>query len=936
MTLRAVFERDCYVLTLNGDLQAYYYDDTDSNSNTPDEKVVVLTGAAIPGDKSVFVEPRSGFSVNSWTNVDCTDQAYNFTITADTVITADTYYNGYDVVLTTTQAANGNSAVVISKDISESITGGTEIVFEAKPYYGTRLAGWKVNGADYLTASTDTLTLSPDGRKLTIKAIGSNYNIEAIFVNNEAYTLTLTKAAYGAMTVTVNNPAYGTVDNPTYTYDNAAVTTELTVYKGDVVNLDTTTAYGFRVIYWKEDSATTQTEAATWTISNIQANKSIAVDFSSIGFYAVTYATEGSGSFSSTKIDGVSFESGNQSMGAGTTISFAANPAIGYMLDHWTTNGTTVLNSYGEPLVDKDYSFVLSRNTDLKAIFSDLVTHAITLSGDNATLKVTEVLPTDYATGNANDGYTSVRDGAAIILVVTPADDYRIESVSAEGAAGIELDRVTKNEDGTWICTINSLKENITFAASTVQLYDTILSEFQGGTASIEPSIAAAGDTVNITASAASDYQFSQWLVVDGAGNAIIVGAANEASTTFTMPAGDVTVTPIFAPRSIGGGGGGGGGFTVPVAAPEKNPVDMAVKAGKQNTAGQLVATVEVKAANNAGQFEQNIPRGFFNDDDKILEIVTPEGTVTLPDDMFDELPDGDIKLSIAQVDIQSLNLPENVIEQIGDKPIIDINIAIGGQKTQWKNENKEITLSIPYTLTAAEKAEPHKVIAVYIDDNGNVTPLTVSNYDSVKGAIVFNTNHTSYYSVQYVDKNFDDLDSCIWAEESIEALAARGIINGISDQEFAPRANLTRADFVVLITKLFGLKHEASVNFADVNAGTYYYNAVGAAKELGIISGAGDNKFNPLESISRQDMMVIITRALEITRQTDKLTTNNGRKISDFKDNQDVSSYAKDAVEYLITKGIVSGDGDYINPTNSTRRAEVATLLHKILEQLK
>lgn len=1014
ITLRAVFERDSYVLTLNGDLQAYYFDDTDNNSDTPEEKVVVLTGAAIPGDKSVVVEPKSGYSIESWTDLECSEQTYSFTIGADTVITALTYYNGYEVLLDTTQASNGESTVSVNKDISASISGGTEIVFEAKPVYGSRFAGWKINGADdYLTASAEDISLSADGRTMTIDAIGENYEIEAIFENNDAYSLELDKAAYGAMEILVSNPSYGTVENPVYNYDNEAVSTVLTVYKRDVLQLNTKVADGFRVIYWKEDDTTTQTDLSSWTISDIQNDKSIAVDFSSIGFYAVTYATEGNGSFSSTTIDGVSFASGNQSMGAGKNISFAAEPDSGYMIDHWTKNGSTVLNSYKEPLVDKEYSFVLGRNTDVKAVFSSLVTNTINMSGENATMKVTEAAPTDYATGDANDGYTSVRNGAAIVLRVSPDDHYRIEAVSAQGSDEISFDSVTKNDDGSWICTINSVKEDITVSVTTVKLYEitqgtfekgtvnitpeiaaagdmvsisanassdykfsewivtdeagnnvsldnegqasttfimpvgnvtvtpsfvkiykTLLGEFRGGTVSIEPSVVVAGDTVKITASTSRGYKFSKWTVVDEAGNNLSLDDETQESTTFIMPAGDVTITPSFARKKSSAGIGGGGAAVAP--AEEENPVDAAVDEAQPNEDGKTVARVEVQSSNDEGIYEQDIPKDFFDNKDKILEVVSPEGTVALPDDIFDEVPGKDVQISIEQVDAQSLDLPAKAIKEIGNKPVIDINLAIGGKKTKWKSDDKEITVSIPYTLTKEEKADPHKVIAVYIDDDGNITPLTQSDYDSAKGVIVFNTKHTSYYSVQYVDKNFEDLANYSWAEESIEALAARGVINGISEREFAPQANIKRADFVVLVTKILGLQADAGSNFSDVEAGSYYYEAVGIAKEMGIVSGAGDNKFKPQEAISRQDMMVILNRALKITGENSKLTADNGKKASDFDDSQQVASYAKDSVDYLISKGIVSGDGNNINPADNTKRAEVAALLYKLLGQLK
>lgn len=446
ITLRAVFERDSYQLTLNGDLQGYYFDDTDDNISTPEVKIVVESGSLIPGDKSVTVLPKSGYSVESWTNVASETQSYTFAITGNTEITAVTFYNGYAVSLSIIQASNGDSEVTCDKDIAGNIVGGTAIVFEAKPAYGTKFAGWKVNGsADYFAASDEALILSANGRSLTIRATGRDYAIEAVFVNNDAYTLRITKAAHGAMAVTITNPVFGTVDHPSYTYDGAAVSEDLTVYQGDTVRFETTAESGFQVIYWKENGRTTQTSVSDWTVANITAETSVEVDFSSMGFYTVTYGTTGDGTFSATKVDGVDFESGNQSLGAGRMISFTASPGPGNMIDHWESNGTTVLNSYGVPSVNLEYAFVLGRNTNVTAVFAPRETYGITSAGDHAAVKVIEAAPMDYASGDPDSGYTAVRKGAYAKMTVTPESGYYINSVTVAGS-GDSFDQLTKED----------------------------------------------------------------------------------------------------------------------------------------------------------------------------------------------------------------------------------------------------------------------------------------------------------------------------------------------------------------------------------------------------------------------------------------------------------------------------------------------------------
>jgi len=76
--------------------------------------------------------------------------------------------------------------------------------------------------------------------------------------------------------------------------------------------------------------------------------------------------------------------------------------------------------------------------------------------------------------------------------------------------------------------------------------------------------------------------------------------------------------------------------------------------------------------------------------------------------------------------------------------------------------------------------------------------------------------------------------------------LASKGVINGTSDTTFTPQADITRADFMILLVKALGLTAEVTSNFDDVSEKDYYYEYVGIAKELGITTGVGNNKFNP------------------------------------------------------------------------------------------
>lgn len=75
--------------------------------------------------------------------------------------------------------------------------------------------------------------------------------------------------------------------------------------------------------------------------------------------------------------------------------------------------------------------------------------------------------------------------------------------------------------------------------------------------------------------------------------------------------------------------------------------------------------------------------------------------------------------------------------------------------------------------------------------------------------------------------------------------LASKGIIYGISAENFAPQANITRGDFLKPLIGTLGLQAEVEDNFDDVSRSDYYYEAAGIAKKLGICIGVGNNKLN-------------------------------------------------------------------------------------------
>ncbi len=198
----------------------------------------------------------------------------------------------------------------------------------------------------------------------------------------------------------------------------------------------------------------------------------------------------------------------------------------------------------------------------------------------------------------------------------------------------------------------------------------------------------------------------------------------------------------------------------------------------------------------------------------------------------------------------------------------------------------------------------------------------------------VLNSNNISDTNLPFTwDNNtlFKDISENHWARESIANLKAKGIVNGTDTGMFEPDRNITREEFTKMIILICGLDGAAdAASFSDVNPGAWYMTYINAAVESGIVTGIGDDKFGIGQNITRQDMAVMVQRALSakgIAREAVKAYT-------DFDDEDSIASYAKTAVKMLFEAGVVNGkDGNCFDPTGNATRAEAAKIIYEAFE---
>ena len=179
----------------------------------------------------------------------------------------------------------------------------------------------------------------------------------------------------------------------------------------------------------------------------------------------------------------------------------------------------------------------------------------------------------------------------------------------------------------------------------------------------------------------------------------------------------------------------------------------------------------------------------------------------------------------------------------------------------------------------------------------------------------------------------FSDLEDAAWAQLAIQALSARGIINGVDDTHFEPNRSVTREEFVKLLIGLLQLElPSGETPFDDVERDAWYAPYVAAAYQNGLVAGVSDTAFGTGDAITREDLAVLIYRAA----QTRGIVLKQTQERAEFTDDAHIAAYAKDAVYALQQAGIINGmGGGAFAPRETATRAAAAKVVYGLAAYL-
>ncbi|WP_186445525.1 cadherin-like beta sandwich domain-containing protein [Paenibacillus cremeus] len=419
-------------------------------------------------------------------------------------------------------------------------------------------------------------------------------------------------------------------------------------------------------------------------------------------------------------------------------------------------------------------------------------------------------------------------------------------------------------------------------------------------------------------------------------------------------------------------------------AAPSNNGLDIIVNGKVQdqiatgtatNENGKTVLTATVDAAKLTTRLDQESQRSSIvipvtQSADKVTVLLTGDAVKAMENKqavLEVQTGNGNYKLPAAQMVIDRLSA------QLGEKVklsdiVIHVEIAKSDtskaqimNNTAAKGHFSVVVPPVEFTVTATfngktvavdqfssyvtreiplpSGVDPSKVTtAVVLGEDGSTrhVPSYVKTRDGKSYAVV-NSLTNSLYSLIWNSATFADVEGH-WSKNAVNDMASRMVINGVDASHFNPDSAINRAEFAAIIVRALGLSDNGkTAAFVDVKSSDWYLGAVAKAQEFKLIDGYEDGTFRPLKTITHEEAMVIIARAMNIAGlETGISQPEADNLLSGFADGATVSGWAKQATAATVKHQLVEGSNIGLQPSSEITRAETAVIVQRMLAKAR
>ena len=172
----------------------------------------------------------------------------------------------------------------------------------------------------------------------------------------------------------------------------------------------------------------------------------------------------------------------------------------------------------------------------------------------------------------------------------------------------------------------------------------------------------------------------------------------------------------------------------------------------------------------------------------------------------------------------------------------------------------------------------------------------------------------------------FRDVEDNTWYTSGVEYVVQNGLMQGTDRLYFRPQGKVTRAQVAQILYNMDKTKVDIPLagesSFTDVRVSSWYSKAINYVYREGYMSGYGNNKFGPDDNVTREQLAQVLYRF------AGSPTIVNDDRLNSFADSESISSWAKDAMSYMVSTGIMSGNGHGLNPRGTATRAEMSIIL--------
>ncbi|MCK9858471.1 S-layer homology domain-containing protein [Paenibacillus sp. ATY16] len=681
-------------------------------------------------------------------------------------------------------------------------------------------------------------------------------------------------------------------------------------YEADGTEVHAVPAVGYHFTGWSDG-----VQADTRQDTGIVANLNVTANFA-INEYALTYTAGDHGTLTGNKLQTVNHGSD------GTEVTAAAD--TGYHFVRWsdgvTTASRTDLNVTGDLTVTAEFAidtFTLTYSAGAGGSVTGAATQQINYQANGTEVKAEPAVGYHFI-GWSDGIQTDTRQDTLIVADLNVTADFAINEYTLTYTAGDhgtltgdKLQTVTHGSDGT-----------------------------------------------AVTAVPDAGYRFAGWS--DGVGSA---------TRTDLSVNGNLTVTASFAVISSNNGGNSNpaSGFEVVIDGKSYRLGELKTSARGEQTVSTLhlsadqlkeilassdqQVTVVLPIKTGADVAIGEIPGDLLQlliQKQATLRIETEYAVYALPTGLIDltKLFNGSVNAKDVTVNVE-IGKPTAAMTALTQKAALQnqLNLAVSPVQfsvtVSYGDKKVELSAFASYVermiAIPDNMAQNPELTAIVVEPNGSVRPVP-TKLVSIEGKryAVINSRTNSLYALVSKSVSFSDMSNH-WSKNAVNDMASRLIVGGAGDGLFYPNKAITRAEFAAIIVRALGLRMEnGASSFSDVKGSAWYSDDVQTAYSHQLINGYPDGSFHPNDSITREQAMTIIAKAMTLTGiQTDLQESSVNALINAFSDKSKISAWATSGIAACLQAGIVSGQSaSILAPVSNITRAEAVVMIQRLLSK--